>query len=76
MVAAKIGGTNISILDRLKSEAWKHKFSAGTSNGSLMEAAAPLHACDVGLTAETNAISGVKDATATVAVNIVVHVAA
>lgn len=77
IAAAKIGGTNMSTPERFNSGAGKQKFWDGRSNGSLTEDL--LHAWDreeVGVTADTNAISGVNDAMATVTVKMLVHEAA
>lgn len=78
MMAAKSGGTNMSILERWKRRAARQKSSDGMSSGNLTEPCT-WHAWDNGedgLMAETKAHSGVKDATATVAVRMDVQATA
>lgn len=75
--AANIRETTESIVDLVKKWAGKHKISPGTSNGTLT---VPFSSHtreneDDGDIADTNAISGENDATATVNVRITVQVA-
>lgn len=65
-------------MDLVKRGAGRHKTSPGKSKGTLMEDSV-LHLLEKeedGDMAETNAISGENEATATVRVNSAVHVAA
>lgn len=80
ITAAKMGGTTKSILDFLNISAGRQKISDGTSKGTLTKPSFwswhTLEKEEDGVMAHTNASSGAKEVTATVAVRMVVQVVA